>query len=151
MRKVSRSALVPYSAREMFVLVDDVEAYPEFLPWCNDAQVRNRCDDTVEATLELHKGAMSNHFTTLNTRHEFTAIELSLVGGPFKYLEGGCQFKDLGVDGSKVILELDFQFKSMLVDMMFGAFFEDTCNSMVDAFARRAVQIFGKRQAGNAS
>ena len=151
MRKVSRSALVPYSAREMFVIVDDVEAYPEFLPWCNDAQVRNRCDDTVEATLELNKGAMSNHFTTLKTRHEFTAIELSLVGGPFKYLEGGWQFKDLGDDGSKVILELDFQFKSMLVDMMFGAFFEDTCNSMVDAFARRAVQIFGKRQAGNAS
>lgn len=151
MRKVSRSALVPYSAREMFVLVDDVEAYPEFLPWCNDAQVRNRCDDTVEATLELHKGALSNHFTTLNTRHEFTAIDLSLVGGPFKYLEGGWQFKDLGDDGSKVILELDFQFKSMLVDMVFGAFFEDTCNSMVDAFARRAVQIFGERPAGYAS
>ncbi|MCH7853876.1 MAG: type II toxin-antitoxin system RatA family toxin [Proteobacteria bacterium] len=151
MRKVSRSALVPYSAREMFVIVDDVEAYPEFLPWCNDAQVRNRCDDTVEATLELHKGALSNHFTTLNTRHEFTAIDLSLVGGPFKYLEGGWQFKDLGDDGSKVILELDFQFKSMLVDMVFGAFFEDTCNSMVDAFARRAVQIFGERPAGYAS
>ena len=151
MRKVSRSALVPYSAREMFVIVDDVEAYPEFLPWCNDAQVRNRCDDTVEATLELHKGALSNHFTTLNTRHEFTAIDLSLVGGPFKYLEGGWQFKDLGDDCSKVILELDFQFKSMLVDMVFGAFFEDTCNSMVDAFARRAVQIFGERPAGYAS
>ena len=151
MRKVSRSALVPYSAREMFVIVDDVEAYPEFLPWCNDAQVRNRCDDTVEATLELHKGALSNHFTTLNTRHEFTAIDLSLVGGPFKYLEGGWQFKDLGDDGSKVILELDFQFNSMLVDMVFGAFFEDTCNSMVDAFARRAVQIFGERPARYAS
>ena len=145
MRKVSRSALVPYSAREMFVLVDDVEAYPQFLPWCNDAEVHNRCDDTVEATLELHKGSMSNHFTTLNTRHEFTAIELSLVGGPFRHLEGGWQFKDLGDDGSKVILELDFQFKSMVVDMMFGAFFEDTCNSMVDAFAGRAAQIFGGR------
>lgn len=145
MRKVNRSALVPYSARDMFVLVDDVEAYPEFLPWCNDAEVHNRCDETVEATLELHKGSMSNHFTTLNTRHEFTAIDLALVGGPFRHLQGGWQFKDLGDDGSKVSLELEFQFKSMLVEMMFGAFFEETCNSMVDAFARRAAQIFGQR------
>jgi len=144
-RKVNRSALVPYSAREMFVLVDDVEAYPEFLPWCNDAEVHNRCGETVEATLELHKGSMSNHFTTLNTRHEFTAIDLSLVGGPFRHLQGGWQFTDLGDDGSKVVLELEFQFKSMVVDMMFGAFFEDTCNSMVDAFSRRAVTVFGDR------
>ena len=145
MRKVNRSALVPFSAREMFVLVDDVEAYPEFLPWCNDAEIHNRCDETVEATLELHKGSMSNHFTTLNTRHEFTGIDLSLVGGPFRHLQGGWQFTDLGDDGSKVVLELEFQFKSMVVDMMFGAFFEETCNSMVDAFSRRAATVFGDR------
>jgi ribosome-associated toxin RatA of RatAB toxin-antitoxin module len=145
MRRVNRSALVPYSAREMFVIVDDVAAYAEFLPWCNDSKVHTRTDEVVEATLELHKGALSNHFTTRNTRTEFSAIDIALVGGPFRVLGGGWEFKDLGDDGCKVALELEFEFSSMLVDMMFGAFFEDTCNSMVDAFTRRAVSIFGER------
>jgi len=129
----------------MFVLVDDVEAYPQFLPWCNDAEIHSRTDETVEATLELHKGAVSNHFTTRNTRHEFSAIDIELIGGPFRHLQGGWRFTDLGDDGSKVILELDFEFDSMMIDMMFGAFFEDTCNSMADAFSQRAVTVFGDR------
>ena len=144
-RKVTRSAIVPYSAREMFVIVDDVAAYPEFLPWCNDAEVHSRTDEVVEATLELHKGSVSNHFRTRNTRTEFSAIHIALVGGPFRFLSGGWQFKDLGQDGCKVVLELEFEFSSMLVDMMFGAFFEDTCNSMVDAFTRHAATVFGDR------
>ena len=145
MRKVNRSALVPYSAYEMFCLVDDVEAYPEFLPWCNDAEVHKRTDDIVEATLELHKGSMSNHFTTRNTRHEHDAIDIELLGGPFRHLKGGWRFKDLGQEGCKVSLELDFQFESMVVDLMFGRFFEETCNSLVDAFTQRAASVFGAR------
>jgi len=145
MRKVKRSAIVPYSAREMFVLVDDVEAYPEFLPWCNQAEVHNRTDESVEATLELHKGAVSNKFTTRNSRKEFAAIGLELIGGPFRHLDGGWQFKELGDDGCKVSLELEFEFESRLVDLMFGSFFEDICNSLVDAFTKRAETIFGPR------
>lgn len=129
----------------MFSLVDDVEAYPEFLPWCNDAEVHNRTDDTIEATLELHRGSVSKHFTTRNTRHKYDAIDLSLVGGPFRHLAGGWRFRDLGNEGCKVSLELDFEFDSMLVDMMFGSFFEETCNSLVDAFTRRAATVFGSR------
>ena len=145
MRKVHRSALVPYSAYEMFSLVDDVEAYPEFLPWCNDAEVHNRTEDTIEATLELHKGSVSKHFTTRNTRRKYEAIDIALVGGPFRHLAGGWRFQDLGDAGCKVSLELDFQFDSFLVDMMFGSFFEETCNSLVDAFTRRASAVFGDR------
>jgi ribosome-associated toxin RatA of RatAB toxin-antitoxin module len=144
-RKVHRSALVPYTAREMFVLVDDVESYPQFLPWCNDAEVHNRTENTVEATLELHKGSVSNHFTTLNTRHEYHKIDLELIGGPFRHLAGGWRFTELGQDGSKVALELDFEFDSKFIDMLFGAYFEDTCNSLVDAFTTRAKEIFGTR------
>lgn len=145
MRYVKRSALVPYSAREMFVLVDDVETYPEFLPWCKSSDVLERSDDVVKATLELQKGAVSNKFTTRNARNEFESIDITLVGGPFRHLQGGWTFSDLGEEGSKVALNLDFEFESMLVDMMFGAFFEETCNSMVDAFTRRAAVIFGAR------
>ena len=107
----------------MFVLIDDVEAYPEFLPWCNDAEVRNRTDDVVDATLELHKGSLSNHFTTRNTRREFETIELELIGGPFRHLQGGWQFTEIGEEGCKVALELEFEFENKLIDMMFGAFF----------------------------
>lgn len=129
----------------MFVLVDDVEAYPEFLPWCNDAEVRNRTDDIVDATLELHKGSLSNHFTTRNTRREFETIELELIGGPFRHLQGGWRFNEIGEEGCKVALELEFEFENKLIDMMFGAFFEDTCNSLVDAFTKRARVVFGAR------
>jgi len=129
----------------MFVLVDDVEAYPEFLPWCNDTEVRNRTDNVVEATLELHKGSLSNHFTTRNTRREFETIELELIGGPFRVLQGGWQFTEIGEEGCKVTLELEFEFENKLIDMMFGAFFEDTCNSLVDAFTKRAQVVFGAR------
>ena len=129
----------------MFVLVDDVEAYPEFLPWCNDAEVRNRTDNIVEATLELHKGSLSNHFTTRNTRREFETIELELIGGPFRHLQGGWQFTEIGEEGCKVALELEFEFENKLIDMMFGAFFEDTCNSLVDAFTKRAQVVLGAR------
>jgi ribosome-associated toxin RatA of RatAB toxin-antitoxin module len=129
----------------MFVLVDDVEAYPEFLPWCNDAEVRNRTDNIVDATLELHKGSLSNHFTTRNTRREFETIELELIGGPFRHLQGGWRFTEIGQEGSKVALELEFEFENKLIDMMFGAFFEDTCNSLVDAFTKRAHVVFGAR------
>lgn len=143
MRRVNRSALVPYKAREMFALVDDVATYPEFLPWCKSAEVHGQSDDVVEATLELQKGAISKTFTTRNISREFESIDLALVGGPFKHLRGGWRFKDLGDDGSKVTLELEFEFESRLTDMMFGPFFEDICNSLVDAFSKRAAVVFG--------
>ncbi|MCH6548899.1 MAG: type II toxin-antitoxin system RatA family toxin [Proteobacteria bacterium] len=145
MRKVSRSALVPYTAREMFMLVDDVETYPEFLPWCNDTEVHERTDNVVDATLELHKGSLSNHFTTRNTRHEFESIEIALIGGPFRQLQGGWRFTEIGEEGCKVTLELEFAFENMFIDMMFGALFEDTCNSLVDAFTKRAQVVYGAR------
>jgi len=134
---------VSYQARDMFALVDDVAAYPEFLPWCNSAEVLSRSDDFVEATLELHKGAVSKTFTTRNERCEFSSIDLVLVDGPFRHLKGGWHFTDLGDAGSKVSLELEFEFKSRLTDVMFGPFFEEICNSLIDAFSRRAAEVYG--------
>lgn len=142
---MSRSALVPYRAEEMYQLVDDVEAYAEFLPWCNRSEVLSRTDDTVEATLELHKGAVSKSFTTRNALKADEAIEIELLGGPFRHLSGGWTFQPLGEEGSKVSLQLEFEFESRMVDMLFGAFFEETCNSLVDAFTRRAADVYGDR------
>lgn len=136
---------MPYRAAEMFRLVDDVDSYSTFLPWCNHSEVLSRSDDTVDATLELHKGAVSKTFTTRNTLRIDEAIDLELLGGPFRHLAGGWTFQSLGDEGSKVSLELEFEFESRIVDMMFGAFFEETCNSLVDAFTRRAADVYGER------
>ena len=143
MRAVKRTALVPYSATEMFELVDNVEAYPEFLPWCNDASVQSRSEETVVATLELHKGGVSKHFTTRNTLKPFEAIDMALVDGPFRHLDGGWRFRDIADDGCEVSLELEFEFDSRIIDLMFGRFFEDILSALVDAFTRRAAAVYG--------
>ncbi|MGI9262855.1 MAG: type II toxin-antitoxin system RatA family toxin [Woeseiaceae bacterium] len=145
MRHVKRSALVPYSATELFDLVDDVDAYADFLPWCSRSEVLTRNDDVVEATVELQKGSVSKEFTTRNARVPGESIGLELLGGPFRHLQGGWNFQSLGDDGCKVSLEIDFEFESKMVDMVFGAFFQDTCNSLVDAFVQRAGEIYGDR------
>jgi ribosome-associated toxin RatA of RatAB toxin-antitoxin module len=145
MRKVSRSALVPFVADDMYALVEDVDSYPLFLPWCNDVEVHIREGNIVEATLELHRGKLSKRFRTRNTMHPKSSMDLSLVGGPFKHLAGGWEFQALGDSGSKVSLQLDFEFESRALDLLVGAFFEDACNSLVDAFTQRAAAVYGVR------
>lgn len=144
MHSVRRSALVLHSAEQMFGLVDDIESYPEFLPWCSDAHIEHEKGDVIDASLELHKGGLRKRFKTRNTRHFPYAIELELLGGPFRYLSGGWHFDDLGRQGSKVSLELDFEFESTLLDMLLGSFFEETCNKLVDAFTQRARVVYPK-------
>lgn len=145
MRKVSRSALVPYSAAEMYALVKDVEAYPSFLPWCNDAKLHIQETDFIEASLEMHRRGISKRFRTRNELQENVALGIELVGGPFRHLSGGWRFQQLGDAGSKVSLELEFEFESRTTDIIFGRFFESTCNSLVDSFTKRAAQIYGGR------
>ncbi len=142
MRRVSRNALVTYTAIEMFSLVDDIESYPDFLPWCGGAEVHFRQDNVAEATLELHRGGLSKHFRTRNTATDGQSIAMQLVDGPFRHLSGVWSFTQLGDSGSKVALELEFEFSNRLIDAMLGSYFEDTCNSLVDAFTRRADAIF---------
>lgn len=143
MRRVKRSALVPYSARQMFDLVADVEAYPEFLPWCSDVEVHSWRNDVAEVTLELARGGLRKRFRTRNCMQPPARMDLSLVGGPFRHLEGGWRFEPVGDDGSKVVLDLAFEFDSRLLDLVIGAYFEDICNRLVDAFTRRAVAVYG--------
>jgi len=142
MRKVLRSALVPYSAAQMYALVKDVEAYPSFLPWCNDAEVHIREEAFIEASLELHRGRISKRFRTRNVLKENESLGIALVGGPFKHMSGGWIFQQLSDAGSKVELDLQFEFESRATDIIFGRFFENTCNSLVDSFTQRAAKIY---------
>lgn len=143
MRKVSRSALVPYSADQMYALVEDVEAYPDFLPWCTGSTLHSKDTEFVEASLEMQRGAIRKTFRTRNSLQPGVAMGIALVGGPFRHLSGGWRFEQLGNDGSKVSLELEFEFESRLTDSIFGRYFEDTCNSLIDSFTQRANVIFG--------
>ena len=142
MRKVCRSALVPYSAAQMFKLVKDVEQYPAFLPWCNDAEIHIRGENFIEASLELHRGRISKRFRTRNVFRENESLGIALVGGPFRHMSGGWTFEQLGDAGSKVTLELEFEFESRATDVIFGRFFEHTCNALVDSFTQRAAKIY---------
>lgn len=138
MRRVTRSALVPYSADAMFALVDDIPAYPEFLPWCRAAQEHSRSERQVEASLELARGGISKWFTTRNHLTPGERIDIELVDGPFRKLEGHWSFVPLGDAGCRINLEMEFEFSSRMLDMMIGPVFEQICNSLLDAFVERA-------------
>ncbi|MEJ2059589.1 MAG: type II toxin-antitoxin system RatA family toxin [Gammaproteobacteria bacterium] len=143
MTTISRSALVTYSPAQMFALVDDVESYSVFLPWCHSSRVIKRDDDEVMAAIELAKGAVRKTFTTCNRLQKDKMIEMRLVEGPFKHLEGFWRFDGLQDVGCKVSLDLDFEFSSRLLSMTVGPVFNSIANSLVDAFVKRAQEVYG--------
>jgi ribosome-associated toxin RatA of RatAB toxin-antitoxin module len=142
-RRVSRSALIPYSADQMYALVEDVVAYPEFLPWCIGATLHFKDEEIIEASLEMRRRGIKKSFRTRNTLQPGVAMGIALVGGPFRHLAGDWLFQQLGEDGSKVSLHMEFDFESRMTDKLFGRYFEDTCNSLIDSFTTRAHKIYG--------
>jgi ribosome-associated toxin RatA of RatAB toxin-antitoxin module len=142
-RKVSRSALVPYSANQMYALVEDVVAYPDFLPWCIGATLHSRNTEIIEASLEMQRSGIKKSFRTRNTLQPGIAMGIALVGGPFRHLVGDWHFEQLGEDGSKVSLHMEFEFENRMTDTLFGRYFEDTCNSLIDSFTKRAHKMYG--------
>ena len=144
MPNIHKSALVPYSTAQMFALVDDIDSYAQFLPWCRSSQVLSRSEDEVRATLEIAHGSLRKSFTTRNRKQRDKMIEMRLEEGPFRHLEGFWRFDVLGEQASKVSLDLDFEFSSKLVGLAMGPVFSQIANSLVDAFTKRAVQVYGK-------
>lgn len=144
MRTVNKSALVPYPAVDMFTLVNDVERYPEFLPWCRSARILSKESSGMRASLELARGGFHKTFTTENRLEPGKAITITLVDGPFRHLEGRWQFRDLDHEGSKVSLDMEFEFAGRLLDLMAGPVFHEICNSLVDAFIRRAADLHAR-------
>ncbi len=143
MRKVNRSALIPYSAEQMYALVEDFLAYPDFLPWCTGAVLHLKNGSVIEASLELRRSGFKRSFRTRNTVQPGVAMNIELVDGPFRHLSGCWKFEQLGTDGSKVMLDLEFEFENQVTDTLFGRYFEDTCNSLISSFTSRAQKIYG--------
>lgn len=145
MREVKKQALVPYSAQEMFDLVNDVDAYPEFLPWCRSASVSEEGEDYRVATIEIAKGGLHRSFTTHNRLRPPERLTIELVEGPFRHLTGVWTFDALGDDACKVAVHLQFEFSSALMNMMFGPVFSQIGETMLDAFVRRANALHGRK------
>ncbi len=143
-RKVDKNAIMPYTAEAMYQLVADVETYPEFLPWCRRAKLHQTSGDEIQASLEIARGPVKKSFTTRNRLHHGKVIHMSLIDGPFKHLEGEWRFTPLGEVGSKIELHLEFDFSSRLLKATVGPVFNYIAETMVDAFCRRAHELYGK-------
>ena len=142
MKTVHRSALVMHSAERMFQLVNDVEAYPQFLPWCLGARIQQASREEVVASLDVGKAGFSKTFTTRNRLVENQTMAVELVDGPFRSLAGSWVFSPLSDDACRIELDLEFEFSSNLIAMMLGPIFNEAANTMVAAFCKRADDVY---------
>jgi ribosome-associated toxin RatA of RatAB toxin-antitoxin module len=138
MREVKRSALIAESPARMYRLVNEIERYPEFVPWCTGARVQSRSDAEVVATLSIRRGPLRAEFTTRNLLEPDTRVLMQFVSGPFRVLEGLWTFTPLGELGCRIELEMRFEFANRVAGTLFEPLFEDTAASLVDAFVKRA-------------
>lgn len=127
----------------MFDLVNDVDAYSQFLPWCEWSRVESKKDNVVEASLGVSLAGMRKHFSTRNRLEPPHSIEMSLLEGPFKRLEGRWSFEDLPGGGSEVALSLEFEVAASALGFAFELVFEEVARQQVTAFARRADAVYG--------
>ncbi|WED21311.1 SRPBCC family protein [Vibrio sp. JC009] len=142
MPQVRRSALVSFSAEQMYDLVNDVSRYPEFLPGCSGSKIIESDPEKMVASVDVSKAGIRKTFTTSNTLVSGKEIMMELVDGPFKSLKGGWYFTELDEQACKVELKLDFEFSSKLVEVAFGKVFSELTNNMVSAFTKRAKQVY---------
>jgi ribosome-associated toxin RatA of RatAB toxin-antitoxin module len=141
---INKSALVTYSPAQMYALVNDIESYADFLPWCRSSSILSQDADEIRATIVIAHGSLNKAFTTCNRLQRDKMIEMRLEEGPFKRLEGFWRFDILGEQACKVSLDLEFEFKNRLVGMAMGPIFSQIANSLVDAFSKRAVEVYGR-------
>jgi ribosome-associated toxin RatA of RatAB toxin-antitoxin module len=144
MIEVNRSVLVAYTPDQMFALVERVEDYPRFLPWCGGASAQRQGGRTT-ATLHINYRGIRQSFTTDNIVQPPATLEMRLVEGPFRSLDGRWSFTGLGERGCKVELRLQYEFSSRVLEKLVGPVFSHIADRLVDAFAKRAEQVYKNR------
>lgn len=143
MAQINRSALVMFSAEQMYSLVNDVASYPQFLPGCVDSRVESHTGQEMVASVVVAKAGIQKAFTTRNLLSVNRVIAMQLVDGPFRHLSGTWRFTPLDEQACKVELALEFEFNSVVVEMAFGRIFKELVGSMVQAFTGRAKEVYG--------
>jgi ribosome-associated toxin RatA of RatAB toxin-antitoxin module len=143
MTGVSRSALVPFSAGQMFDLVEGVEQYPQFLPWCSGTAVSHRDPLITRATININYRGIKQSFSTENRKQPPEQMSICLVEGPFRALDGEWRFTSLGADACRIDFRLNYEFSSTLLEKLVGPVFGHIAGTMVDAFLKRADSVYG--------
>ncbi len=142
MPNIHRTAIVPYTTSQMYQLVNAIENYPLFLPWCKTSKILSQNEDEIKASLLLARGGLEKSFTTCNRLQKDKMIEIRLLDGPFQHLEGFWQFETID-ESCLVTLNLEFEFAGKLLSLAFGPVFNQVANSLVDAFVKRAHTLYG--------
>ena len=140
--KVERSALVMHSSEQMFALVNDVDRYQEFLPWCGGSRVVSHENNIMVATVDIAFKGVRKSFTTQNTQTPSERLDMELVDGPFSELSGAWTFQPISDTACRISLSLGFGFSSKVVESLVGPVFRLIADSMVDSFCKRADQIY---------
>ena len=143
MTEINRTVLVEFTPEQMFALVDAIADYPKFLPWCGGATVINHDAGTTRATILINYRGIRRSFTTDNIKRAPTEMLLRLVEGPFRSLEGNWRFTDLAGRGCKVELNLRYEFAGRVLDQLIGPVFHHIAGTLVEAFVKRAGQVYG--------
>ncbi|MBC3810808.1 MULTISPECIES: type II toxin-antitoxin system RatA family toxin [Undibacterium] len=142
MAVVHKTVFIGYSAAQMFALVEQVEKYPEFLPWCGEVKVAERSETNLIATLAINFHGIKQSFTTKNINQPPHSMQMNLVDGPFRQLTGGWKFTELRPDACKIEFDLNYDFSSKLLEHLIGPVFSKIANSFVDSFCSRAEAIY---------
>ncbi len=145
MSVVEKTALIKVPASLLYEVVNDVDAYPGFLPWCKTSRLLSRTEDELCGEIEVSKAGVTQSFSTCNLLFPHHRIEIRLKEGPFKKLEGAWEFTELSADACKVKLVLEFDFSNALMRGAFGVIFGQIANSLVDAFCKRANELAGSK------
>lgn len=146
MSQIVRSALVGYSALDMYALVEDIEAYPQFLPWCRSTRVLERSEGKTLANLSVGLKGVQQSFTTKNLNRPGEAIDLSLVDGPFSSFQAAWRFKALGANAAKIEFSIAYEFSGGVLGRILDPLFNHIANTIVDAFIRRADAVYGSTE-----
>jgi ribosome-associated toxin RatA of RatAB toxin-antitoxin module len=144
MRTIHRTARVAYSASQMFDLVADIEAYPEYVHWCRGAAIDRRHGNVVEATIDIGMRGIHKSFKTRNTNEAPNRIIIALISGPFRRLEGEWTFSDLPAGGCEVALSLRFEVSAFPLNSVFSLVFEELARTQMEAFISRAHTMYGR-------
>jgi ribosome-associated toxin RatA of RatAB toxin-antitoxin module len=144
MQCVRKSVLVPYAASRMYELVNRVDLYPQFLPWCGGTEVLAESEHRKTARIDIDYHGVHAHFTTDNAMQPPDSIVITLKDGPFRHLHGEWRFRALGDDGCKIEFELAYEFATKLLDRVIGPVFAHIANTFIDAFVRRAEAVYGE-------
>jgi ribosome-associated toxin RatA of RatAB toxin-antitoxin module len=145
MALVEKTVLIEQSAARMFELVDRCEDYPAFLPWCSQTEVKFRDAEKTVGTLHINYHSVKSSFTTENEKLYPTSMKIRLIDGPFRHLEGSWVFKPLAENACKIEFQLHYEFSSKLFEKVIGPVFSHIANTFVDAFVKRAAQVYGNQ------